>query len=734
MAVSMCSQALLGFVGVCRLVKSASGSDFLHQVALQSKGQWARRATAFVVGLATVLIFFRQPVSSSFSRLSGDDADTLIELSILEHWRLTLMGVTSWSRTSYFFPHTDTLGYNDGFLLHGLIYAIFRFARMDPFLSGELVNIIFKLIGYTSFLLFARRVAGLPMGASIIGAALFTLANNSFLQVGHAQLLSVALVPVLGILIAEAVRNGVGGKVARATLWSSLGALLFGVWLLTSFYTIWFCCLFCLITGLAAVVVMTRQERRALVLLVSAIPPPSQRILVLNVLVWITCLLPFLRIYVPTAIEGGMHSFSDVTNYWPSLADVLHVGPGSVLFGKLDDSLATWRGADANVEHLVGFSPSLIGMTLLGTGLLFGARKTLSRTTMLLFQSMVVSVLLCLILVVHVGSHSLWTIVYHSVPGAKAIRSTGRFLLVLAAPMCLIAAWAMARLQVLGIPVTVFGAMGALLLAGELNTSAYDTLSRPLELSRMALIEPTPSECHTFYATGLAPEQATPSNGLYHPNVDAMLIAALSRIPAVNGYSTFNPADWVFDTSQPSYASHVGAFALLHHLSGLCELDVGTGRWIMSRLPSPDLPYGRVVRLDGRSGGASYLGGGWAVEDPGNGIWSMRSDANLVLKVSPQKPKHSLIFEAELSALSRDGHPDAVKISLNGNPLAVIDLNTTTQTVRVPLPKRFIAGDGLLDVVFHKSVLRSPHSLWHAADTRQLGIYLRSFRVLELDK
>ena len=683
--------------------------------------------------MATVLVFFRQVIWSSFRSLSGDDSDTLIEISILEHWRAAFAGIASWDRTSYFFPHLDTLGYNDGFLLHGMIYTIFRLARVDPFLSSELVNIVLKLIGYAGFVLFARRVCVLPIGASIAGAALFTLANNSFLQVGHAQLFSVALVPVLGLLMAETARNTMCGRMVSATVWSVSAALLFGACLLTSFYTIWFFCLFCLVAGLSAAFMTTRQEWWELGRLAGTLTPYPYRLLAINALAWIACLLPFLRIYMPTALESGMHSFHDVTNYWPSLLDVVHVGPGSVLFAWLDDGLAVLRGPDANGEHLVGFTPTLIVMALIGAGVALGRWWARPRGVSLLYRSVAAAVLVCLVLVVHVGPYSLWTIVFHVVPGARAVRASGRLLLVLTAPMCLAAAWALAWLQAAGVRRTVLLAIGALLLVGELNVGAYDMLSRPLELRRIALVQPSPHDCLAFYATGLAPEEAPQSNGLYHPNVDAMLISAIRGIPTVNGYSSFNPADWAFDTSQPSYAIHVGAYALLHHLSGLCALDVGTGRWSMPRLPTPDLAYGRLVRLDGRSDGASFLGGGWAIEEPDNGIWSMRSDANLVLRMPAPGPGHDLVFEASVSALSRNGRPDAVAVSLNGQPGTLFKLDTTTRSIRVHLSGGMVPADGLVDVVFRKVVLRSPHDVWHAADTRQLGIYLRSFRVLEVD-
>ena len=72
----------------------------------------------------------------------------MIELSILEHWWNVLRGLSPWDRTDYFFPVPGTLGYNDGYLLFGLLHAGFRTLGADPFLSGELVNASTRVIGF----------------------------------------------------------------------------------------------------------------------------------------------------------------------------------------------------------------------------------------------------------------------------------------------------------------------------------------------------------------------------------------------------------------------------------------------------------------------------------------------------------------------------------------------------------------------------------------------------------
>src|SRR5215212_6266644 len=153
---------------------------------------------------ACVAVFFRNQIANGFTLLFGDRHDAVIALSIMEHWRNVLVGVTEWSRTAYFHPVPGTLGYNDGYFLFGLVYAAFRGGGADPFLSGELTNMVVRAVGFLAMHAACRRVLGLSFGWSLLGAALFTLSNNLFIRASHAQLFSVGFLPVLAVLLREA--------------------------------------------------------------------------------------------------------------------------------------------------------------------------------------------------------------------------------------------------------------------------------------------------------------------------------------------------------------------------------------------------------------------------------------------------------------------------------------------------------------------------------------------------
>ena len=51
----------------------------------------------FIVYLAAMFLFFREPILSGFDLGYGDRSDSLIEISLLEHWRNVFVHGTTWN-------------------------------------------------------------------------------------------------------------------------------------------------------------------------------------------------------------------------------------------------------------------------------------------------------------------------------------------------------------------------------------------------------------------------------------------------------------------------------------------------------------------------------------------------------------------------------------------------------------------------------------------------------------
>ncbi|MEJ8631336.1 hypothetical protein P0F65_19025 [Sphingomonas sp. I4] len=160
-----------------------------------------------------------------------------------------LGGVSPWDRGFYFHPYGDTLGYNDGYFLYGLSYSVWRMLA-DPFHADTLNILTFKAIGFVGAYALVRRGLGWGRGAGLFVAAGFTIASNISLQAVHAQLQSVALLPVAMLLAIACVRAEAGDRRRRARGMAVALAALMAAWLMTSYYMAWFtifsACLFVL--------------------------------------------------------------------------------------------------------------------------------------------------------------------------------------------------------------------------------------------------------------------------------------------------------------------------------------------------------------------------------------------------------------------------------------------------------------------------------------------------------
>jgi hypothetical protein len=544
-------------------------------------------ACALCVGL-----FFRNQIANGFTLLLGDRHDAVIALSILEHWRNVLAGAAEWSRTAYFHPVADTLGYNDGYFLFGLVYAAFRAAGADPFLGGELTNMAMRATGFLGMHAACRRVLGLPFGWSLLGAALFTLSNNLFIRASHAQLFSVGFLPVLAVLL-----HGAGaalfGRRPRALLgWGAAFVLLFAALLMTGFYMAWYFVFLAGATFLAWLAVAGEAPRRALVASVRAAPLPLGLLAALAVL----ANLPFLRLYLPKAAETGMHPWEAALQHAPTPLDVLHVGEANLLFGWLVTLLNGAFRPDfpSWSERMTGLPPVLLlcfaaAAVWLWRGAATAAGGDLGPSRRAWLQALALASVATWALTLRFGDLTGWWLVWSAVPGARAARVVARYQLVLALPVIALAVLALST-WARRLPAAAVAVLAALLLLEQANGYAPLFLDRPLELARLRSVPPPPAGCRAFWVSVARAESrfGEAVDDPYNHNTEAMLIASVLRLPTVNGISTFNPPGWPAGwPGQDGYEAEVAAWAERHGLTGLCALDLQRMTWSTPSAAAP---------------------------------------------------------------------------------------------------------------------------------------------------
>jgi hypothetical protein len=525
---------------------------------------------------ASLFEVFRFAFLSHFGSLFGDSIDGMIETSILEHWWNVIRGFTRWRQTFYFYPTRGTLGYNDGYLLYGVVYSIFRAGGLDPFLSSELVNMVMKAVGFIGFAAFARRVLRLPLWAATLGAAVFTTSDNSFYQGSHVQLFTVALAPVEALFLAMLAAAIWRGERLRAGVAGVAAAVLLAAWFLTSFYMAWFFVLFgAILLPVLAVWAGLGQLQRFMQACRRCWAP-----LLVSVAVLLAGLLPTALIYLPVQAQAGTHSFAEMANYLLPPLDVLNIGAHNLMWGSLDGPVQ--RLLPNNSELATGFTPILLAVFVLSL-------LTAAVRRWIIPAALGTAAVLCWMLAVRVGDWSAWRFVFAYAPAGSVIRVVARLQLFLDWPVVSVAFAGLARLPSLSwrrypTGAGMAGVLALLLYAEQANGTRIPALDRRAELDVFGRVEPPPGACRAFFALNAGspdPGFGPYLRGLVQHNVDAMIVAEWRHLPTINGFATKLPNGWdLLSADQPDYRDRVHSYAKAHGLlPTLCALDMQTGRW-----------------------------------------------------------------------------------------------------------------------------------------------------------
>ncbi|MET3437117.1 hypothetical protein [Sphingomonas sp. 1185] len=558
---------------------------------------WAPASGGVMAWVATyalaMAIFFRTVIASGFDLGFGERGDALIEMTILEHWRNVLSGVSPWDAAFYFHPYGGSLGYNDGYFLYGLSYSVWRLVA-DPFHADTLNILTFKTIGFAAAYHLVKRTLGWGRGSALLVALLWSIASNIHLQAVHAQLQSVALLPVAMILAIGCVRaEGGGDRIAARWRAVALAALM-AAWLLTSYYMAWFtifsACLFVLcwamLSGNARPTALAGLVRRHA-----------------GTLAWgggafAVLILPFLAVYLPKLRETGGEGYYEMLGYLvtPGI-DMINVGPGNYLWGWLfrplfallhalfpDDPLLPGRVLGG--EHEAGFPPLLCALLLVAAWRIVVRRRIgIAGETPVAWRAFALAMIVAWALTLQFWVASPWNLVFWLVPGAKGLRTVSRYQLWLSLPFLLIvlAAWREQAARLAATRPWWLAGIVALLVAENLSAETPNQISHAVHHDALAAIPAPPRDCAVFYVVATRVNEPlyinAELNALYPHNVDAMFLAERWRVPTINGFSTFNPPDWHFaDPQAADYDARARAYVRAHGLRHVCRLDMRSAR------------------------------------------------------------------------------------------------------------------------------------------------------------
>jgi hypothetical protein len=533
-----------------------------------------------ISGLLSLYLFFYKQINTNFSIIFGDPFDGAIESVLVGHWYKVASQIHSWNQTFFFYPYEDTLGYNDSYLLYGILAIPFRLIGTDILTAQEYVHISIKGIGFLSMVSMLNAITNRKSLINIFGAVLFVLMINSSIQAGHGQLLSVAITPLIFICILNTIKN-INVKNNQFMLWGATTSIAYATWLLTSFYMAWFFGLFCILLLLAMLVIDNKEIMKNIEELLKN---KKWQLLSLGIF-FLACITPFLLIYLPTLKETNGHTYQAALHYSLKLGDLINISPASSLiwghlFGILDmPCLCYFDLTIGEGESMVGFTPDIL-IAIVTLILLYWFKKNIALTKLQL--SIIFAGLIALLLPISIHDSSLWWLIYHSVPGASGVRVISRLWIFLAFPFAITITMLAHHFKAKPIMLVL---IMSLMLAGQVN------LSPPIDIDVKSLtqlikeVPIQPSTCKSFFVRepqGYASGDKE-IDSLYRQNVTAMLISDHLNLPTINGIASFLPPDWNFsEEPKSSYNYRVHEYVKSHHVSGVCQYSIKNHIWTIN--------------------------------------------------------------------------------------------------------------------------------------------------------
>ncbi|HZR79950.1 MAG TPA: hypothetical protein VFD92_02550 [Candidatus Binatia bacterium] len=497
--------------------------------------------------------------------------DARFVASILEHFFQSAGGAADVISPSFFFPQKHALAYSDVHLITAVPYAVFRACGAS--VLSALAAAIIALSAATWIVTYLFLHLGVRLGpiAAFAGAYLFVFSSPKLNQMSHLQHQVLLLVPAMAWSLLAFVRAAEAGRDRRSAYAIAGFSLLFQLQLWTSFQIAWFWAFqLCIALALA---VACRSHRLSAVRWVRAHPRGVLAFVGGN----LVALLPFLALFQPTAIERGWRQWEEVVPSLPLPLSYVTMGPNLVWEGRLPPSHAR---LPVPWEHSLGF-----GVIATAFGLAsfcwavaryarWGLPSLVSRDTRCAQRDLAVlgalTTFILLLATLNVSGTSAWRFAYLALPGAAAIRTVSRCVLLGSLGVSLVAAYAVesacarlpnaARGRRLALAILLTVAIGAAVVEQLGHPAAFDR--KPPEARVESLVGRLRRRplCEVF-AVDIDPRtRAAGSNEAGAPirtariQIDAMLASLATGRPTMNGYSSLSPPGWnLWRIGDPTY-------------------------------------------------------------------------------------------------------------------------------------------------------------------------------------
>jgi len=271
--------------------------------------------------------------------------------------------------------------------------------------------------------------------------------------------------------------------------------------------------------------------------------------------------------------------FSEVLYYSPKISDLINVGGSNYLWSPV---LNFFKYNYGNVEVQGGFTIFII--------IVFGFFLISQRKQNVIMYSLGLTSVLIILLILHENKYSLWAIVYTLIPGARAIRALGRYMIVAQIIVTIFVIYNCSylydnltskireRRNIILLILLILTGLIPLVCLGEQANRGYFHLNRIEQIGFLNKFQSSDS-CKVFFVKKVKGDNHIPS---WKYQIDALMISMKFGIPTINGYSGIIPKDWKLnDNSSPLYYYYVYKWILLNNIdfNGLCSVDLNSGNF-----------------------------------------------------------------------------------------------------------------------------------------------------------
>jgi hypothetical protein len=488
-------------------------------------GQIAFACALLLIGLFSV---YYPTLLSGFRQLQQNLGDPRLVNYVLEHgFRWVSRGPLHESLWAppFYHPAPNVGALHDTLLGLGPLYWPLRWLGLPPDTAYQVFMLVVSVLNYAAAFAFMRLGLKVSTTAAAGGAFLFAFANPRTGRVLHQQLVA-GYLPVLAVLCLVFLFRA--DSVTARRRWAAAVFVCWVAQMWSGFYWAWYL-VFALC--IAAVWSLARPgPRRA----VAGALRDTWAVVFLSAAAALALTVPMVLQHLAAAAEVGFHDFeADVLPRTARLASWLYMGTPNLSYGLLQEG-ALFQSIPIPVEQQLG-----VGLITL-LAVIWGLWTHRERRLVVVFVQ--VALTLALLSTVLPGGFTLWRWVYDLVPGAGAIRAPARSGVFILLPLAVGFALALARLEGRGRHLLAAGLLALCVIEQVRYQPSFDKLTSRAEVA--SIRNAVPPDCAVFYAVNRVAEDTDVAFNPWKYHLDAMWAQLDVGIPAVNGYSGFQPAGW----------------------------------------------------------------------------------------------------------------------------------------------------------------------------------------------